>query len=140
MYWQFGEMGYDISINDFGGRLSDKPRHWEWLTDPNRASLVNVYAKMAKMKTKNSIFTSTSFSYDLGQAVKVIQLNGTAGLYVMVVGNFDVVAKTTTISFPATGNWTDNINGSVTNIPTLNYTMTLQPGEYHVFSTQPLQQ
>ncbi len=141
MYWQFGEMGYDISINGYGGRLSDKPQHWEWLTDPNRASLVNVYSKMAKMKTKNSIFTTTSFVYDqLSQAVKVIQLNGTGGLYVMVVGNFDVVAKTQAISFPATGNWTDNMNGSVTNIPTLNYTMTLQPGEYHVFSTQPLQQ
>ncbi|MEP6611572.1 MAG: alpha-amylase family glycosyl hydrolase, partial [Mucilaginibacter sp.] len=34
MLWQFGERGYDISINN-GDRLSDKPPHWEYMNDAN---------------------------------------------------------------------------------------------------------
>ncbi len=140
MIWEFGEMGYDISINGFGGRLNPKPPHWEYLNDPNRASLFNIYSKMIRMKIKNNVFTTTGYSYDLGQAVKIIHLNGTGGIYVIIVGNFDVVQNNAVVNFPLTGNWTDNINGAILNVNTQNFPMTLQPGEYHVFSNQPLQQ
>ena len=138
MLWQFGERGYDVSINDLGGRLSDKPPHWEYMADPNRHHLYATYAKMIKWKINNPVFTTTNFTYSLTDAIKTIQLNGTDGTNVEVVGNFDVVSNTANVSFKATGTWTDNIDGSTINVNALPFSMTLAPGEYHVYSNTPL--
>lgn len=140
MLWQFGERGYDVSINDFGGRLSAKPPHWEYMADVNRAHLFNIYAKMIRLKTSNAVFATTSFKYNLNQAVKTIELDGSDGTYVEVIGNFGVVSNTTSIAFAATGTWTDNIDGSAITIASLPYNITLAPGEYHVYSNKPLAQ
>ncbi|WP_432328415.1 alpha-amylase family glycosyl hydrolase [Mucilaginibacter sp. P25] len=138
MLWQFGELGYDVSINQ-GGRTSNKPIYWNYNTDPNRRHLYGVYAKMIKMKEKNAVFASTNYTYDLAGPIKTIQLKD-AGANVEVVGNFDVVLQTGSISFPATGTWYDNINKTSISVTSLPYSMTLQPGEYHVYSSAPLQQ
>jgi len=138
MLWEFGERGYDISINDLGGRLSDKPPHWEYMADANRHHLYATYAKMIKLKTKNPVFTTTNFTYSLTDAVKTIQLNGTDGTNIEIIGNFGVVSNTANINFKATGTWTDNIDGSAINVASLPYSITLAPGEYHVYSNKPL--
>ncbi|MFI5139000.1 MAG: alpha-amylase family glycosyl hydrolase [Sphingobacteriales bacterium] len=141
MVWEFGERGYDISIDAAGGRLSDKPPHWEYMADANRRHLFSVYAKMIKMKEKNSAFTTTNFTYNLGGSIKFIQLldpNNTNN--VEVIGNFDVIPEPAVLSFPSTGTWYDNITGTSINITTLPYNVTLQPGEYHVYSNTPLNQ
>jgi len=138
MLWQFGELGYDVSINQ-GGRTSNKPIYWNYNTDPNRRHLYSIYSKMIKMKEKNAVFASTNYTYSLGGAIKTIQLKD-ASANVEVVGNFDVVQVTGSISFPATGNWYDNITKTSISVTSLPYSMTLQPGEYHVYSSVPLQQ
>lgn len=138
MLWQFGELGYDVSI-DQGGRTSNKPIYWNYNTDPSRRHLYNIYSKMIKMKEKNAVFASTNYSYDLGGAIKTIQLKD-ASANVEVVGNFDVIPQPGSISFPATGTWYDNISGTSINVTSLTYSMTLQPGEYHVYSSVALQQ
>lgn len=138
MLWQFGELGYDVSINQ-GGRTGNKPIYWNYNTDPNRRHLYGVYAKMIKIKEKNAVFASTNYTYSLGGAIKTIQLKD-ASANVEVVGNFDVVPQTGSINFPATGTWYDNITKTSINVTSLPYSMTLQPGEYHVYSSAPLQQ
>ncbi|WP_426668748.1 alpha-amylase family glycosyl hydrolase [Mucilaginibacter sp. McL0603] len=137
MVWQFGERGYDISI-DNGGRLGDKDPHWEYMQDPNRAHLFGLYAKMIKWKINNPVFTTTNFSYSLTGAFKWIQLKGTDGTNVEVTGNFDVVPQPVSVAFPATGTWTDNITGTTINVTSLPYNTTMLPGEYHVYSNTPL--
>jgi len=139
MLWEFGERGYDKSINDYGGRLSDKPPLWEYMTDPNRLHLFGVYSKMIKMKIKNPVFTTNTFSYNLGGSVKFIQLLG-SDAKVEVIGNFDVVSEPAVISFPSTGTWYDNLTGTSINVTSLPYNTTLAPGEYHVYSNTPLAQ
>jgi hypothetical protein len=152
MLWEFGESGYDVSINDAnsGGRLGDKPRPYNlstvnhnpddngYTSDPNRAHLMSVYTKMINMKIKNPVFSTTSFTYNLGGAYKFIQLLGGDGTYVEVVGNFDVVSQVVTINFPSTGTWYDNLNGTSINVTNKAYSTTLLPGEYHVYSNSPL--
>jgi len=139
MVWQFGERGYDISINDAGtgGRLGDKPPHWEYMADANRHHLYQVYSRMIRMKIKNPVFTSTTFTYNLGAAVKYIQLKDATN-NVEVVGNFDVVSEPAAVNFPATGTWYDNFTGTSINVTSLPYNMTLAPGEYHLYSNTPL--
>lgn len=139
MLWQFGERGYDISIN-MNGRLGDKDPHWEYMSDTNRLHLYNLYAKMIKMKVNNPVFTTTNFSYSLTGPVKTIQLKGADGTDVEVVGNFDVTNQTGSINFPVAGTWYDNITGTSINVAASPYNITLLPGEYHVYSNTPLKQ
>ena len=139
LVWQFGERGYDISINDLGGRLSDKPPHWEYMADPNRHHLYQVYSDMIRYKIKNAVFNTTTFTYNLGGAYKFIQLLGNDGTDVEVVGNFNVTPMAVIITFPATGTWYDNLNGTSINVTNTAYSTTLLPGEYHVYSNKLLQ-
>jgi pullulanase/glycogen debranching enzyme len=136
MIWQFEELGYDISINQ-NGRTGDKPILWNYNTDVNRRHLYTTYAKMIKMKIKNPVFASTNFKYSLTGSVKTIQLIDPTN-NVEIVGNFDVIPITSTVTFPAIGTWYDNITGISINVTTVNYSITLAPGEYHVYSNTPL--
>jgi len=137
MLWQFGERGYDISINDLGGRLSDKPPHWEYMQDANRHHLYQVYSRMIKWKIKNPVFTSTNFHYNLASYVKTIQLLDPSNK-VEVIGNFDVNPEPVTITFPAAGTWYDNITGTSITLTSTSYNFNLAPGEYHLYSSTPL--
>jgi 1,4-alpha-glucan branching enzyme len=136
MIWQFEELGYDISINQYG-RTGDKPILWNYNTDPNRRHLYNTYAKMINMKIKNPVFATTKFSYSLFGSVKTVQLLDPTN-NVEIIGNFDVVPVTTVVTFPSTGTWYDNISGTNLNVTNVSVTMTVAPGEYHVYSSTPL--
>ncbi len=140
MLWQFGERGYDISIDDAstGGRLGSKPPHWEYMNNADRLALYNVYAKMIKLKTNNDVFNTTSFQYNLGGFIKYIILKGTDGMNVLVVGNFDVAQQSMTINLPTSGTWVDNLGSATLAVSGNAVNVTLQPGEYHVFSTTKL--
>jgi 1,4-alpha-glucan branching enzyme len=136
MLWEFEERGYDISI-DQGGRLGDKDPHWEYMNDANRHHLYATYSHLIKWKTKNAVFTTTTYKYSLTGAIKWVALTGTDN-NVVIASNFDVVNQTTTVNFPSTGNWYDNITGTTINVPSAAYSITLTPGEYHVYSSTAL--
>jgi len=141
MVWQAGELGFDVSYySDPSDPTIDKPFNWTYNTVASRRHLYGVYQKMINMKIKNPVFTTTNYKYDLQtDAVKYIQLvDPTGAANVVVVGNFDVVTNTATIPFTGTGTWIDNITGSTINVTTANMSMTLAPGEYHVYSNNAL--
>ena len=138
MLWQFGERGYDVSINADGGRLSDKPAHWEYMNDPIRSHLYSAFAKLIKMKINNAVFNTSVLQYTSSGSVKSISLTGTDNM-VEVAANFDVVASTATINFPATGTYYDYMTGARINVPSASYSIILNPGEYHIYSSSPLQ-
>ncbi|OAQ42367.1 hypothetical protein A5893_04455 [Pedobacter psychrophilus] len=131
MIWQFGELGYDISI-DQNGRTGEKPIKWEYYNESNRKALYDVYAKMGTLKKNNSIFATSNFTSNLISGIKYIKLNATDN-NVIVVGNFDVVSQKANIDFGASGNWVDAF-GNAINLSTNTYDLTLAPGEYHVYS------
>jgi len=139
MVWQFGERGYDMSI-DSNGRLGVKDPRWDYMQSPARHHLYQVYSDMIRYKIKNpDVFNTTQFSYNLGGAYKFIQLKGTNGTNLEVVGNFNVTPMAVIINFPSTGTWYDNLDGSSINVTNTAYSVTLQPGEYHVYSNVLLQ-
>ena len=64
MIWQFGERGYDLSINrcENGSisndcRLSPKPPYWQYLENPGRIELFHVMAKLNELKQTYPEFT-----------------------------------------------------------------------------------
>ena len=52
MIWQFGEMGYDVSINE-NGRCEKKPIHWEYLEEKDRKQLHDVYTMLLAIRNAN---------------------------------------------------------------------------------------
>lgn len=154
MFWQFGERGYDVSINYGGSNVASKPPKWEYMSDTNRLKLFDAYSKLISLRLANpSVFNNTNFSYDFydnGGLFRRFQIADTSskGIKVTVLANFDVVPQTRTITFQSTGNWYNYLsNGTGTGLngpggTTLNVTsayqsVTLQPGEYHVYITHP---
>ncbi len=136
MVWQFGELGYDISI-DYNGRTGEKPIKWEYYDDTQRRALYNAYAKLIRLKKNNAIFAAQNPTYNLTGGIKYIKLTNSSNT-VVVVGNFDVVSQTANIDFGANGAWTDAAGGAGLNLPLSIYTATLAPGEYHIYSKQTL--
>lgn len=132
MIWQFGEEGYDINI-DFNGRTGEKPIKWDYNNDTQRRGLYAKFGKLIRMKINNPVFTTSTVTYNSSGSVKYVLLTG-SGVNVMVVGNFDVNPQTFTVPFPAGGTWYDYMSGNSLNV-TLPYSITLAPGEYHIYST-----
>ncbi|MGC4101217.1 alpha-amylase family glycosyl hydrolase [Ferruginibacter sp.] len=152
MIWQFEERGYDIPLTFGGSNVANKPPHWEYMDDPNRKHLYDVYKSIIQLRLANTgIFNNTSFTYDLSSGlVKVFQIAdpNIGGKKVTVVVNLDVVSQTKSVTFQSTGDWTNYISngtgtalngatGSNFNLAAAAQSITLQPGEYHIYVSVP---
>lgn len=149
MIWQFGELGYDYSINycpdgsiDSGCRVSNKPIRWDYADDPERKDIYDVWAKLIKLKLKEDIFHSSDFSLDVDKStgLKIIKLNNeddSSDLkYINVIGNFGVTTQNIIPSFQETGVWYDLLDdNSQLNVSNVNAPITLQPGEFRVYGS-----
>lgn len=116
MVWQFGEMGYDISIDE-NGRTGKKPLHWEYLDNAERKELHDVYVGLMKLRNDYPELFSSSATltwkagiadWDKGRSLLV---ESVAGKKLVVVGNFTHTAID--VDFPATaGEWKDYFTGN----------------------------
>ncbi len=134
MLWQFGELGYDYSIN-FNGRTGDKPIRWDYLNDPQRMSLYKVTEALIKLKENYDVFRTDNFTTNLAGDIKSITLYSPS-INVVVIGNFSVAPQTSSSGFPNTGTWYDYFTGEAVNIPSTG--LTLSPGEFHIFTNSML--
>ncbi len=136
MIWQFGEMGYDYSI-EFNGRTGPKPIRWDYMSQEPRKQLFDVNAQLIFLKKEYDVFKTTNFSLDLWNATKSISLQGQE-MNVVVIGNFDVVDQSHNPNWPGTGNWTEYFSGDELEVTSTNQTVQLAPGEYRLYSTEDL--
>ena len=136
MVWQFGELGYDHSIEE-NGRTGEKPLCWEYLEMPERKALYDTYAQLIGFrKAHPQLFSSdVDFSWQVGSS------NWSSGRYIraiageqafVVVGNFDTQAQTLTVEFPTTGTWT-NYFDTAECYTEQQLSLTLGAGEYRLF-------
>jgi hypothetical protein len=146
MVWQFGELGYDFSINycinapttpSEACRTGAKPIRWDYQQDANRRHLYNTYKAMALLKQQPVFSSFTSYTQNLGGPVKTISI-ANADLAVVTYGNFKVIAQDTTISFPSTGTWYNYLSGGTLNVTSTAMRLSLQPGEYAVYTSKPI--
>ena len=145
MLWEFGELGYDYSINtcadgvtiDNNCRLSDKPIRWDYLNDANRKHLHDEFASLIKLRFhpwyKDVMITGTVTSTlnSPFKWMKVASASDTSDI--MVIGNFDVVQQTGTVTFPTSGMWFDYLNNTTFQSTGTAQNFTFAPGEFHVF-------
>ena len=108
MIWQFGEMGYDVSIDE-NGRTGKKPLHWEYLDNDNRKSLVAVYTRMMDIREKvPQLFDkSSNLVWNVTESVwkdcRTILLESIDGKKLFAVGNF--TPEKQVVSIPVPSGW-----------------------------------
>jgi hypothetical protein len=142
MIWEFGELGYDHSINTCTNgsvndscRLTPKPIHWDYLQNIQRKHLHDVFAELIKLRSHalyKDVFITSHVDQNLGGGFKTLQVN-TDTSKICVIGNFDVIPQTANVTFQAAGAWYDYLDGNTLNATGLAQSITLQPGEYHVY-------
>ena len=134
MLWMFGELGYDISI-DQGGRTSEKPILWNYWTNNDRQKLYKTIAAIIKLKTNYEAFSPSSYSLAVDNiySVKKIYLNGDS-MNVSVFGNFNVINLSSTANFQHAGMWYDYFSGESLNVVSTDMSLNFAPGEYHIYT------
>ena len=146
MLTEFGELGFDYSINWCPGGTVDpsgscrtalKPIVWNYLQDTSRKALHDVYADLLQLRGKYPDLAGANCTYSLSAAFKSLSLNA-VDLSVMVVGNFDVQASTGSVTFPSAGTWYEYFSGSTISATGSPQSITLQPGAYRVYLSQNL--
>jgi len=146
MIWQFGELGYDFSINRCTDgsisndcRLSNKPIRWDYKNIIQRKRLYDVFSSLNKLRFHpwyKDVFIANNINLtrSLSGAFKSMTIrSATDSSMLCVVGNFDVNVQTGSYSFPVAGTWYDYLNASTFTATGGAQNMTLQPGEFHVY-------
>jgi hypothetical protein len=132
MIWQFGERGYDFSIDSLG-RLGVKPSKWEYMNDPRRVYLYNFYSALIKLRKDHPLFQTDDFEISLTASLKRIVLQH-ADMNGVIVGNFGVEAGEISGQFPHTGNWYDYLTGDTLEVASTDDRIVLAAGEYHLYT------
>ncbi len=132
MIWQFGERGYDISIDSMG-RLGEKPPRWEYMSDPRRSWLVHFYSALTGLRKSHEVFRTADFTLNVGGSLKRIILRDDE-MNTVILGNFGVTAGNISGQFPHTGRWYDYFSGDSLEIGDVNDLISLEAGEYHLFT------
>lgn len=137
MIWQFGELGYDVSIEE-NGRTGKKTPHWEYLDVPERKALYDTYCGLIKFRKGNPEFFDEGASF----AWKVGTSNWDDGRFItctagsksfVVAGNFATSAKTLTVEMPSGGTWKNYFDQSET-YEGNSLALELKPGDFRLLT------
>lgn len=139
MLWQFQELGYDYSINDLGGRTSNKPSAWGWLNLPHRKAVMEASSKIINLrKLFPTAFREGEFQFnysntdwDNGRRISLKHDE----LSLMVLGNFKADQSAIMFpNFPKSGMWYNVLTGEQKYIGYVNEPITLQAGELLLYT------
>jgi hypothetical protein len=136
MIWQFGELGYDISI-EAGGRTSEKPIKWDYLKELARYKLYKFYRIMNALRKTQPVFETANYSWSLSTTAKRLLLTGTDNK-VNILGNFGLTGSNINPGFPETGKWYEYFSGDSITVTNVTDNLFFQPGEYRLYSTKKL--
>jgi 1,4-alpha-glucan branching enzyme len=152
MLWQFGELGYDLSINHCPDgsvnndcRVSAKPLLWNYKDNVERYALYAHIKDLNRLRTQYDIFTNGTISLPSGNnLVKQLLLKNvpyTASpsnvddMNSVVIVNFDVSEKQVTVGVPHDGAWFDYYDqGKRIDAEANSFSISLEPGEYKIFT------
>lgn len=136
MIWQFGEVGYDFSI-DYNDRIGNKPIRWDYYNDNTRRILFNTFASLIKLKRENPAFASSDFTISFYPPVKKININHET-MNVTILGNFDVIRNLISPDFQHVGIWYDYFTGDSIDVFDTKKTLQLSPGDFFIYTDKKL--
>ncbi len=152
MLWQFGELGYDQSINRCEDgtisddcRLSPKPIKWDYLNDPQRHKLFEHTADLLRLRNTYGVFTNGEAILSGGASLnKQLTLknkpytstpSSADEMNAQVVVNFNLNDQSLIVEFPHTGTWYDYYaHGEPFEVTSTSMVMLLAAGEYKLFT------
>ena len=144
MLWQFGELGYDFSINtctngtvNSNCRLDPKPIRWDYFEEEKRKRLYDVTRALIHLKRDYEVFRTTDFDHSVTNYRKVLHLNDPS-MNVTVVGNFNVIGQSIDPNFQHTGMWYNYFSGDSLQVDDVNMQLNMRPGEYRLYTDQKL--
>lgn len=140
MIWQFGELGYDISI-DKNGRTGEKPIKWEYYSDSERKKLYDTFKALIRLRKSHEAFTSDSsrITMDVTNAVKRITVSH-PDMEATIIGNFGVKSAKAQPEFTQSGTWYEFFSGDTLRVSDTDTTMSLEAGEFHIYTTEKFKQ
>lgn len=158
MIWHFGELGWEQSIFTCNNgvvntpsdatagdcKLDTKPQpQWtgNWLTNTDRSKIYNDWAKMITLKINEPVFLGSvtiSSTNSVTPNIKIANsaLASTVLKDVLIISNFDVVARNVATGFPYAGTWYNLMDNTTLNVTDVNQTINLQPGEYRILGNK----
>ena len=131
MIWQFGEIGYDISI-DVPCRTCNKPILWNYFLENSRKRLYDVYKSSIELRKSHPVFTGEDFTYSLNGSVKSLVLNNNS-MNALVAVNIDVNQQNETLDFQHNGWWYEYFSGDSIEVNGIT-NLSMSPGEYRVYT------
>ena len=141
MIWQFGELGYDYSINTCSDgvtisedcRVVAKPVRWDYREVPARYRVYQVMSALSALKRDHPVFQTDDFTWDVWGYGKRLHLDGD-DMNVVVAGNFQVTPLSMAPGFQHTGTWYDYFTGTSLEVTDLSAPVDFAPGEYHLWT------
>lgn len=153
MLWQFGELGYDYSINycEDTGEINDncrtypKPVAWEYQEEYNRSRLYTHISDLLRLRKEYDVFTNgdATLGSNSNLEKQLILKNkpytsspvNTGEMNAAVAVNFNTIVKTVYVDFPHTGTWYDYYGyGSELNVNVTPFPMQLKAGEFKLYT------
>ena len=132
MIWQFGELGYDVSIDE-PCRVCNKPILWDYFSS-NRKKLYYVFRALNNLKINYDVFSTDNFELIQTGNSKILHLFGDE-MNAVILGNFDIEAKDINPSFSNTGDWYEFYTGDTLNVSNTEELISLLPGEYRIYTS-----
>ncbi len=136
MIWQFGERGYDVSI-EYNGRLGEKPPKWEYMADYRRRYIYDFYSELINLRKQYPVFQTSDFTMNVTGSMKYIVLQHSE-MNVVITGNFGIQEGSLSVDFPHTGTWYDYFSGDSIQLVNAEDPISLQAGEFHLFTDKRL--
>lgn len=153
MIWQFGELGYEFSINrctdgtiNNNCRTDEKPVAFMlgYDTNANRKAVYNTWAQIINIRNSNPVFKSKTYTIESnnlsndpnGLITRIYVYDNllTAGIKnIVVLANYNTTVQNVVPYFPYTGAWHNLMDNTVSNITSTTAPITLQPGEFRIF-------
>ncbi len=143
MIWEFGELGYDFSINRCVNgtisndcRLDPKPIRWDYLQVPERERLRQVTSALINLKKNYPTFSTTDFDLNDGNLfIKTVHLNH-PDMDAATLVNFRVINSDINPKFQSTGTWYEYFTGDSLEVTDTQEKITFGPGEYRIYTSK----
>ena len=133
MIWQFGELGYDYSIDD-PCRVCNKPIRWDY-NKGLRKRVYQIWASVIQLRKGEAAFRSDDFRLSVSGPGKRIEINH-PDMDIRIIGNFDVSALVLEANFSKIGWWYEYFTGDSLSVNDLHELLPLEPGEYRIYTTK----
>lgn len=144
MIWEFGELGYDYSINycvdgtiNNNCRLDPKPIRWDYKQVFLRQRIYDVDRALILLREQPA-FKEGALEISLANQFEKKMRYQHADMDLVVVGNFHIGNRDIAPGFTKAGWWYDYLSGDSLLVNDVNMIISFVPGEYHVYTTKRL--